>query len=98
MANFPYDHIPAGKKPVKDDKTGEWTLVDLDVNDSNDRLQILDDVLAANRELETQISKLRALVNRLSADDRIKNLLEEIDSLKEQLAFVDGSKGKKKAA
>lgn len=53
-----YDHIPKGKKEIKCEKTGEWILVDLDAENSEDLQILLQEKDATIKELEAKIEEL----------------------------------------
>ena len=57
---FHFDYIPAGKKAVKNDKTGEWELADLDPKIQDDAVLLLEQAKIKIIELEQEVSSLKA--------------------------------------
>jgi len=50
-----FDHIPAGKKQVKDPETGEWKLVDMNSGNVADLEAMLEEEKSKNSCLETEM-------------------------------------------
>lgn len=73
-----YDHIPAGKKPIRDSQTGEWKLVDMKEDDPKDLKILLDEERAKTKCLESEKEKLIELL-KISDDESMKRFIELLE-------------------